>query len=169
MLAALIVGIVTAVHDGDTFSIGKQRIRVFGIDAPELHQMCAARADASSCAPCGETARRALSAMILGKEVRCTDRGRSYDRVVGECTVGGRGDRPRNAGGRPGGGLPAVPAQGGRRLPYRGEAGPSGRRRALEREMGAACRLAEASGAVGVRGVTRIPGAAVCFDNRRGV
>ncbi len=27
-------GTVTAVHDGDAFSIGRVRIRVFGIDAP---------------------------------------------------------------------------------------------------------------------------------------
>jgi Micrococcal nuclease (thermonuclease) homologs len=87
MIAALIVGIVTAIHDGDTFSIGKQRIRVFGIDAPELHQQCSPAP--GQCSPCGEAAREALSAMILGKEVRCADRGRSYDRVVAECIVDG--------------------------------------------------------------------------------
>lgn len=88
----MIGGTVTAVHDGDTFSIGHQRIRVFGIDAPELNQQC--RADAihepgpSPCIPCGHTARDALAGLIMGKEVHCLDRGKSYDRIVGECTVG---------------------------------------------------------------------------------
>ncbi len=86
-------GKVTAVHDGDTFTInGTTKIRVFGIDAPELKQQC--RADAihapgpSPCVPCGESAREALEGLILGKEVRCGNRGQSYDRVVGECTTG---------------------------------------------------------------------------------
>ena len=86
-------GVVAKVHDGDTFTlVGGQKIRVFGIDAPELHQQC--RADAihapgpSPCVPCGEAARQALEELILGKEVRCESRGQSYDRVVGECAVG---------------------------------------------------------------------------------
>ncbi len=91
--ADALTGTVTAVHDGDTFTLaGNQRVRVFGIDAPELRQQC--RSDAihtpgpSSCVPCGEDARQALEKLILGKEVICTDRGKSYDRIVGECTVG---------------------------------------------------------------------------------
>jgi len=85
-------GAVTDVHDGDTFTIGKQKIRVFGIDAPELNQKC--RADAiykegpSPCVPCGHQARGALSKLIAGKELTCTKRGQSYDRVVAECTLG---------------------------------------------------------------------------------
>ena len=77
---------VTAVHDGDTFTIGHQRIRVFGIDAPELHQQC--KTDANVCIPCGQVAREALSDLVKGKEVICRDRGKSYDRIVGECRVG---------------------------------------------------------------------------------
>jgi endonuclease YncB( thermonuclease family) len=86
-------GVVTRVHDGDTFTIaGVGRVRMFGIDAPELDQQC--RADAihepgpSSCVPCGHMSRDALAAMTLHKEVHCIDRGKSYDRTVGECTVG---------------------------------------------------------------------------------
>lgn len=86
------VGTVTRVHDGDTFSIGKQRIRIFGIDAPELNQQC--RADAiyepgpSPCVACGRSSRDWLAGIILNKEVQCTSRGKSYDRIVAECTVG---------------------------------------------------------------------------------
>ena len=74
--ALAITGTVTAVHDGDTFTIdGTTKIRVFGIDAPELRQAC--RVDAihapgpSPCVPCGEDARRALDKLILGK-VTCS-------------------------------------------------------------------------------------------------
>lgn len=88
-----VTGKVTAVHDGDTFTInGVTKIRIFGIDAPELKQQC--RVDAiptpgpSPCLPCGQRAREALAALVLGKDVTCTERGRSYDRIVGECTVG---------------------------------------------------------------------------------
>ena len=91
--AASFDGKVVAVHDGDTFTlVGGQKIRVFGIDAPELRQQC--RADAihtpgpSPCVPCGEASRLALEELILNKEVHCEDRGRSYDRLVGECTIG---------------------------------------------------------------------------------
>lgn len=88
-----ITGVVVAVHDADTFTLAnKTKIRVFGVDAPELRQQC--RLDAihepgpSPCVPCGEQARQALERLIIGKEVTCTDRGKSYDRIVGECAVG---------------------------------------------------------------------------------
>ncbi len=91
--ADTIVGKVVVVHDGDTFTLeGGRKIRIFGIDAPELRQQC--RADAihtprpSPCIPCGETSRLALAELIQGQELRCENRGQSYDRIVGECTVG---------------------------------------------------------------------------------
>lgn len=83
--AADIMGTVTAVHDGDTFTLDKHtRIRVFGIDAPELNQQC--RAD-NGCVPCGHYSRDALAELIEGKRVVCKDRGKSYDRIVGECSI----------------------------------------------------------------------------------
>lgn len=93
VFAADISGVVTAVHDGDTFTIdGHTKIRIFGIDAPELNQQC--RADAkqepgnASCVPCGHYSRDALAKLTEGKEVICADRGKSYDRIVGECSIG---------------------------------------------------------------------------------
>ena len=91
--ATAFTGTVTAVHDGDTFTLdGHRRGRIFGIDAPELAQQCRDDAihtpDPSSCVPCGQEARQALETLLTGKEVIRTDRGKSYDRIVGECSVG---------------------------------------------------------------------------------
>jgi endonuclease YncB( thermonuclease family) len=71
---------ITAVHDGDTFSIlseyGEIRIRLYGIDAPELKQ------------PHGQIAKDYLSTLIEGKvvfiEVADIDR---YGRSVAIATV----------------------------------------------------------------------------------
>ena len=90
--AAEIAGVVSAVQDGRSFTVNGTAVRVFGIDAPDLRQQC--RADAiyepgpSPCVPCGAFSRRALSELILGKEVVCKDRGRAGDVVMAECTVG---------------------------------------------------------------------------------
>ena len=93
VFAAEFLGKVTAVHDGDTFTLdGQQKIRIFGIDAPELRQQC--RADAiqasgpSPCVPCGDASRQALETLVLNKPVSCQNKGKSYDRVVAECSVG---------------------------------------------------------------------------------
>lgn len=85
--AETISGTVSKVHDGDTLTLDSGvKIRVFGIDAPELHQQCM---DANgTCAPCGDVSRQALTVLTLGKQVSCVVRGKSYNRVVGECSVG---------------------------------------------------------------------------------
>lgn len=78
---------VTKVADGDTFTVmvdgEKQRVRIFGIDAPEHDQ------------PGGGKAKADLSALILGKVVEVEPPPRhgrfptSYDRIVGVVTIGG--------------------------------------------------------------------------------
>jgi endonuclease YncB( thermonuclease family) len=74
--------------DGDSMEIHGQRIRLFGIDAPERDQDCR-NADGRSYA-CGRDAARALSAAVAGRDVTCTpvDQDR-YDRDVAVCTVDG--------------------------------------------------------------------------------
>ena len=85
--AAEISGVVTAVHDGDTLTLSTgDKVRVFGIDAPELAQKCL---HGDVCVPCGERAREALLALTAGKSVVCVHRGKSYRRIVGECSVDG--------------------------------------------------------------------------------
>ena len=73
----MLTGTVTAVHDGDTLTLGTgqdaQQVRLQGIDAPELAQ------------PEGNAARLALSAHTLhqGVQIAYTQRDR-YDRILGQ-------------------------------------------------------------------------------------
>ncbi|MFT3989027.1 thermonuclease family protein [Aestuariivirga sp.] len=74
--------------DGDSLRKDGNDTRLFGIDAPELHQFCAAR-DGKSYA-CGQDAKLALQKLVRGKTLTCrpvdTDR---YGRTVAVCRDGG--------------------------------------------------------------------------------
>ena len=58
--------------DGDTLEVAGQRVRLFGIDAPGLDQMCrrAGREYA-----CGKVARGALWGLVAGRDVSCAPEG----------------------------------------------------------------------------------------------
>lgn len=77
-------GRVSHVADGDTFTLAGQKVRVWGIDAPELSQRCGNAA-------CGTAARDALEQLVRSRTVVCTqvDRDR-YRRVVASCRAAGR-------------------------------------------------------------------------------
>jgi endonuclease YncB( thermonuclease family) len=73
------------VLDGDTIDIRGVRIRLFGIDAPELHQSCN-RPDGGQYA-CGDFARGELTAAIGGSRVTCSRRDVDrFGRMVGVCS-----------------------------------------------------------------------------------
>ena len=74
--------------DGDSLELGPERIRIEGIDAPELHQNCG---PANAEWPCGRRAKEALQKIVDTGEVKCrpVDRDR-YGRDVSICEVGGR-------------------------------------------------------------------------------
>lgn len=77
-----------SIVDGDTVEIHGQRIRLYGIDAPETTQLC--RGDDSLQYRCGAKAANALDAFIDRRPVQCieVDRDR-YGRSVAVCTVAG--------------------------------------------------------------------------------
>lgn len=74
--------------DGDSFRLGDQRIRLLGLDAPELSQTCT---DAQAQEwPCGRAARDRMAALLGSGAVKCqpedTDR---YQRLLAYCSIGG--------------------------------------------------------------------------------
>ncbi|WP_286167655.1 thermonuclease family protein [Ochrobactrum sp. 3-3] len=73
------------VIDGDTISIGRQRIRIAAIDSCELKQT---GIQSGKVWPCGLVARSYLRRMVDGKHVRCEiiDRDQ-YRRLVGQCFI----------------------------------------------------------------------------------
>jgi hypothetical protein len=78
-------GPVTFVIDGDSFCVAVGpaheqwvEVRLAGFFAPE------------SGGPGGARAKAALERVVLGKEAICHANLQSYDRIVAECTVGGR-------------------------------------------------------------------------------
>jgi endonuclease YncB( thermonuclease family) len=74
--------------DGDTIRIGDSRLRLKGIDAPELRQTCRRSRQTWFC---GEAARDALIGMILNHQVQCRSSGRDrYKRLLVYCTVDGQ-------------------------------------------------------------------------------
>lgn len=76
------------VIDGDTLDIGGERVRLHGIDAPEMRQICAAP---NGDWPCGEWAREELVRLIGGAALSCTGVERDrYDRLVAACHAGGQ-------------------------------------------------------------------------------
>ncbi|MCY4137235.1 MAG: thermonuclease family protein [Rhodobacteraceae bacterium] len=78
------------VIDGDTLRIGGQTVRLFGVDAPELKQLCHARERDYAC---GQRAREYLESLVRGKRVECRvlsdDR---YGRHVSLCVIDGQRD-----------------------------------------------------------------------------
>ena len=67
------------VVDGDTIEVAGKRIRLHGIDAPEMKTQD------------GVLAAMALRRLITGRQVSCEDTGeRTYKRIVAICSVAGK-------------------------------------------------------------------------------
>ena len=77
------------VVDGDTFHMSGQKIRIWGIDAVELHQTCLKSGQSYEC---GKSARLYLQS-VIGKDVPvCTAKPKSpkETRTVASCQVEGK-------------------------------------------------------------------------------
>jgi endonuclease YncB( thermonuclease family) len=83
---AEIVG-VARVIDGDTIEVAGERIRLHGIDAPEMDQACEWPDETIEC---GAIAKAALVDRLSGAVVRCEKQDRDrYGRIVAVCHANG--------------------------------------------------------------------------------
>ena len=75
------------VVDGDTIHINKIKIRLHGIDAPEMKQTC--RTSEGKEQLCGQLAKQALERLVKGQDVTCKgDKRDRYKRLLAVCYVG---------------------------------------------------------------------------------
>ena len=75
--------------DGDSLRMGAERVRLIGIDAPELDQVCW-REDGSEW-PCGRAARDRLAAALIAAVVACMPTGvDKYGRTLARCDADGK-------------------------------------------------------------------------------
>ena len=78
------------VKDGDTVKVGNTEIRLVGIDAPELGQLCQNKLGNSY--PCGEQAKARLQNLVSKGSLYCQTRGTDeFNRELAECWILGEG------------------------------------------------------------------------------
>ncbi len=83
------VGAVEVVN-GDTLLVGGQRVRLYGIDAPETGQYCVTKRQQQF--DCGRVAARTLRLFLGGATVRCKARDRLPDGTLLASCFAGRND-----------------------------------------------------------------------------
>ena len=84
--AAELHGLPTVI-DGETLVVAGQRLKLYGVDAPDLRQTCEIRGRTYNC---GRISRTALMDLVAGVTVRCRTRGEKTGGVtVASCQAGG--------------------------------------------------------------------------------
>lgn len=80
---------IDGIIDGDTLRSGKARLRLFGIDAPEIRQACI---DANMTPyDCGKQARDRMASIVpVGTKLTCDYHHNNWDRLVVACKNGDR-------------------------------------------------------------------------------
>lgn len=89
LLSALLLSGQATVIDGDTINIANQRVRLFGIDAPEARQWCTDQ-EAVPYA-CGVEARKWLEWLVKDVVVVCVPKSKldRYGRILAVCATDG--------------------------------------------------------------------------------
>ena len=72
--------------DGDTLKIGKKKIRLHGIDTPEINQKC--KRSSGQLYSCGIDAKNSLIDLISNKDILCILKNKDYyQRFIATCFV----------------------------------------------------------------------------------
>ena len=72
--------------DGDTIHINKIKYRLYGIDAPEMKQLCKMKEKNYKC---GVKSKEFLVSLIGNQSVKCNHKDKDrYNRIVAECFLG---------------------------------------------------------------------------------
>ncbi|PJC19089.1 MAG: nuclease [Zetaproteobacteria bacterium CG_4_9_14_0_2_um_filter_59_191] len=75
------------VIDGDTIEVNHEKVRLYGIDAPEMGQPCTRN---NSPYDCGRASKEHLEFVLTGATVNCRKKGKDkWGRFVAECTADG--------------------------------------------------------------------------------
>lgn len=75
--------------DGDSLRLGEERVRILGIDAPELDQTCTTRSGDSW--PCSRASKDFLEQILAAHPIECIwDARDKYGRVLATCTADDR-------------------------------------------------------------------------------
>src|SRR5688572_30542000 len=88
LLGFLLIGLLpVSAGEGDTLTVNGTPYTLYGIDAPEMDQVCIGE---GGMYPCGDFASEALQRLVGKRAVRCDDMGadpKRPGRRVGRCTV----------------------------------------------------------------------------------
>lgn len=78
---------VVRVIDGDTIEVNDEKVRLYGIDAPERGQPCTRN---NSHYDCGSASKEHLEFVLNGATVKCKKKAKDkWGRFVAQCTAGG--------------------------------------------------------------------------------